>query len=80
MSKKMNIILDYWDTPLGKVIIEAGRWAVLGAVSLFITKLIDLVPGANIDPNLQYFLLLGLKMLDSMLHKSGVAKKGIVRF
>jgi len=78
--KWTDYFMKLWQSPLGKIIIEAGRWAVLGAISLFVTKLIELVPGSELDPNFQYAILIGLRMLDSFLHKSGIAEKGLTRF
>jgi hypothetical protein len=77
MKEKISKILE---SKVGKLIIEAGRWAFLGAIALFIDKAIELVPGAKLDPNFATYLLLVLRFIDSELHKSGVAEKGITRF
>ncbi len=71
---------EFWQGPLGKVILEALRWAVLGALSLFIQKVLELIPGANLDPNFAFYLTAGLRFVDGLLHKSGVAQKGLTRF
>jgi hypothetical protein len=69
-----------FDTPTGKVVVEALRWAVLAFVSALVTKLLELIPNANIDSNLSVYLTIFLRFVDAALHKSGVAEKGIVRF
>lgn len=61
------------------VALEALRWAVLGAVSLFITKLLELVPTLEQTPSIELMTMV-LRFADAALHKSGVAEKGVVRF
>ena len=73
-------IEKFMETPFAKGVLEALRWAVLGAVSLFVEKLIELIPGMNLDANFVVILTAVLRLIDSLLHKSGVAEKGIVRF
>jgi hypothetical protein len=70
----------FLESKVGKLVLEAARWAVLGAVSIFIDKAIELVPGANLDPNFSLYLLAALRFIDAALHKSGVAEKGLTRF
>jgi hypothetical protein len=68
------------ETPIGKMVLEALRWAVLAFASTLITKLLELVPNAEIDSNLTVYLTIFLRFIDAALHKSGVAEKGITRF
>ena len=68
------------ESPYGKAILEAGRWALLGAISIFITKLLELIPGLKLDPTFEYSLLAFLRFADLLLHKSGLSEKGITRF
>ncbi len=70
----------YLDTPIGKMIVEALRWSVLAFFSTLVTKMIELVPGSDVDPQLAVYLTLFLRFLDAALHKSGVAEKGLTRF
>lgn len=70
----------FLESPLGKLLLEAGRWAVLGAVSIFITKAIELLPGVGLSPYFEIRLVAFLRFVDLLLHKSGFAEKGITRF
>lgn len=68
------------DSPLGKIVLEALRWSVLGAVSLFVSKLVELLPSIQLDPNFVIVLTAILRFIDAALHKSGAVEKGITRF
>ena len=70
----------FLESPLGKGVLEAGRWALLAFVSTFVTRALDLVPGLELDPALAFKLTAFLRFADLLLHKSGVAEKGLVRF
>lgn len=70
----------FWDSPTGKGIKEALRWAVLGFFSLLIDGLIENFTKMETPPEAMPLILLALRFIDSMLHKSGVAERGITRF
>lgn len=76
----MKKLKAFFETPTGKVILEAGRWAVLGAVSIFVTRLLELVPGLKLDPTFELALLAFLRFADRLLHQSEIVEKGIVPF
>lgn len=77
---EIKIFVDFWNEPIGKLIKEALRWAVLGAVSIFVTRLLELIPNSGIDPDVTLWLTIILKFIDGALHKTGVAQKGLTRF
>lgn len=68
------------ESKLGKMIIEILRWGVLAFASTVITKSLEFIPGLNLDQNTELYLTMTLRFVDSLLHKSGVAEKGITRF
>jgi hypothetical protein len=70
----------FLESPLGKLLLEAGRWAVLGAVSIFITKVLELVPSLELAGDFEVRLVAFLRFADLLVHKSGIVKKGILPF
>lgn len=72
-------IMSFSETPLGRVVLESLRWAVLAFISVLVSQLLVLLPGIEQTPSI-VALTLVLRYVDSMLHKSTVAEKGIVRF
>lgn len=76
MAKKLNFV----KSKLGKLLLEALRWAVLAFVSLVVMKLLELLPGAELSPEVTLLLTAALRLVDKLLHESGVAEKGLTRF
>lgn len=70
---------DFFESPLGEALKEAGRLALFGAVSLFITTLLDKVVALPQD-TATIILTLVLKTVDKYLHKSEIAVHGLSRF
>lgn len=63
-----------------KGLISLLRNAVLGAIGVILSGLIDLIPTLDLGPT-ETFLVVGfIKLIDETLHKTGVAVRGIARF
>lgn len=75
MKKLLKKIKVFIESPLGKVILEAGRWGILAALS----KILLLLPQIEQTTNIETLTII-LRFIDASLHKSGIAEKGIVRF
>lgn len=71
---------EFWSSSIGKGVLAVLRNAVLVAAGLVISGLIPLITGADIDPNVKLVIIAALKLVDEMLHKTGVAQKGLTRF
>ena len=70
---------DFFESPTGEAIKEAGRLALFGAVSMFITSLLDKVVALP-QSETTIILTFVLKMIDRYLHKSEIAVHGLSRF
>lgn len=74
----------FFETELGQKIIRGVvailRNGVLVAAGLIITNLIAFAGSLQLDPTIQWIVVGALKAIDELLHKTGVAEKGIVRF
>lgn len=81
MIKMKKRIVRFLGKPLGKMILEILRWGVFAFVSTIVAKGIELLPSVEgVDPSLIIYLTMALRFIDSLLHKSGWAEKGISRF
>lgn len=67
------------ETPLGKLVLEALRWGVLALVATAVQQLLTTLPTLEQTPSTETLLIV-LRVTDALLHKTGVAEKGIVRF
>jgi len=75
--KKLKAFLG---TPVGKGIITILRNTVIGAFGFIVSELIVLFTGLEMNLTMKIFVVGGLKLIDEILHKTGVAEKGITRF
>lgn len=66
---------SFFNTALGKAVLEALRWGVCAVVS----QLLVLLPAIDQTTNV-ITLIIVLRFIDAVLHKSGVATYGITRF
>jgi hypothetical protein len=71
---------EFWASPLGKGVMAVLRNALIAAAGLAISGLISVISGAELDPTLELVIIAVLKMADELLHKTGVATKGLTRF
>ncbi len=69
----------FLDSKLGQGVIEVSRWAVLAFVSVLLDGLINLFTTTDQTSTI-VALTLVLRLIDSVLHKSGYAEKGLTRF
>ena len=68
------------DSSLGKGLVTLLRNAALAAAGLIVTGLIELVGGLQLDPSIKLMVVASLKVIDEILHKTGIAEKGLTRF
>jgi hypothetical protein len=71
---------EFWNSALGKGILAVLRNALITVAGLLISGLITVFTGADIDPTAKLLIVGALKIIDELLHKTGVAVKGITRF
>lgn len=71
---------EFWSSPLGKGILAVLRNVVITAAGLLVSGLITTITGADLDPTLKLVIVGALKVADELLHKTGVAVKGLTRF
>jgi hypothetical protein len=71
---------EFWASPLGNGIKAILRNVLITAAGLLITSLITLFTGAEIDPTVKLLVVGALKVIDELLHKTGIAEKGLTRF
>lgn len=69
----------FLNTPIGKIVTEALRWGLLALLATVISKLLVLVPTIEQTPSIEALLMV-LRFADAVLHKTGLAEKGITRF
>lgn len=75
----MKKIEKFYNSKLGQSIAELLRWVLFGAIGLIVDGLIVIFTEQPTS-NLSFFILFGLRFVDAILHKSGLAEKGISRF
>jgi len=75
MKKVLKQVKLFLESPLGKAVLEALRWGALAVVS----KLLLLLPALEQTTDIVTLTAI-LRFIDAVLHKSGVAEKGLVRF
>lgn len=75
----MKKIEKFYNSKLGQSIAELLRWVLFGAIGLIVDGLI-IIFTEQPTSNLSFFILFGLRFVDAILHKSGLAEKGISRF
>lgn len=68
------------DNPLGKAVLESLRWGLMAFVAVVVKTLLNEIPQLELDPSFTILLTASLRFADAILHKSGVAQKGLVRF
>jgi hypothetical protein len=56
------------------------RNALITAAGLAISELITVFTGADLDPTVKLIVIAVLKLADELLHKTGIATKGLTRF
>jgi hypothetical protein len=71
---------EFWASPLGKGVMAVLRNALITAAGLAISGLLTLITGAELDPTVKLVVIAVLKMADELLHKTGIATKGLTRF
>jgi len=85
VNKVRRKLAKFFKSRLGKLVLEAGRWAVLGAVAVILVRLGLVEVFVELVPWLEEGLSAGdvtvvLRLIDLLLHKSGYAQKGLTRF
>ncbi|MCK9371246.1 hypothetical protein M0R04_15140 [Candidatus Dojkabacteria bacterium] len=75
----MKKLTEFFNTKYGKIALEAFRWGLFVGLSAIISKALELLAGIPQDNNVILFTFI-LRFLDAILHKSGIAEKGISRF
>jgi hypothetical protein len=70
----------FWASPLGNGIKAVLRNVLITAAGLAISGLITVFTGAEIDPTVKLLVVGALKVIDELLHKTGIAEKGLTRF
>ncbi len=70
---------EFFESPLGEAIKEAGRLALFGAVSILISALLERVVTLPQDTTVVVLTFI-LKATDKYLHKSEIAVHGLSRF
>ena len=76
----MNKWQAFWASALGNGIKAVLRNVLITAAGLLVTSLITLFTGAEIDPTVKLLVVGALKVVDELLHKTGIAEKGLTRF
>jgi hypothetical protein len=71
---------EFWASPLGKGVMAVLRNALITAAGLVVSGLVTLITGAELDPTVKLVVIAVLKMADELLHKTGIATKGLTRF
>ena len=74
------VMSNLLDSSLGKGLVTLLRNAALAAAGLIVVGLIELVGGLQLDPSIKLMIVASLKVVDELLHKTGVAEKGLTRF
>lgn len=80
MAKAKSNLVKFYESKAGRGVAEALRWAVFAFVSVFVGKLLELTPSMELSSNFEVYLTMGLRLADSLLHKTDLAKKGLARF
>ena len=77
---------EFWNSPLGKGLTEILRWGASALVSQLLIILSEILSRVlTFLPTLEQtigivVLTMLVRALDAILHKSGIAERGIVRF
>jgi hypothetical protein len=71
---------EFWASPLGKGVMAVLRNALITAAGLVVSGLVTLITGAELDPTVKLVVIAVLKLADELLHKTGIATKGLTRF
>jgi len=79
-SKNFEWWFEFWSGPLGKGITAIVRNAVIVALGLIVSGLVTLFTNADIDPTTKILIIGALKAIDELLHKTGIAERGLTRF
>ncbi len=75
----MKFLKDFLASPTWEAVKEVARLALFGAISLFVSMLLDKLVSLPQD-SVVIVLTLVLRAADKYLHESGVADKGLSRF
>ena len=71
---------EFWSSPFGKGLLAVLRNVLIVAVGLLVTGLLEYFTTAEMNPVIQMLVIAGLKLIDELLHKTGVAERGLTRF
>ena len=80
MNKDFEWWFFFWQSPLGKGIISIFRNGAIGMGGLIVSELVTLFTNTEMEPMTKLLIIGSLKIIDELLHKTGVAEKGITRF
>ena len=72
-------LFELFDSPMGKMSLEVLRWGIFAFVATVIDRSSVLLGTVEQTPSVETMTII-LRFADAVLHKSGVAIKGITRF